>query len=462
MDLERLVGEAREREPQPMSPRERKFAGATALGFLAAAGGIAALLPPDRSTDPLVAVALVLLLAIARRVQFEVGPAFATAEQLVFVPMLFLTPLSVVPLLVVIAYGLSRIPDFLRKQIHPDRWIHTLGDASHALGPVLVIGLLAPGPPRLEDAAVYGLAFAAQVLCNFVPFAIGDRALYGISPVDTARTYSWIYRIDALLSPIAYMTATAAMHVNITVAVIAVAPLVWLFRSFSIERKERYAAAIELNQAYRGTVMVLSDVVEAEDNYTADHCRSVVDFTTAVAEELGVDLKTRQELEIAALLHDVGKIAIPNEILNKPAKLTDDEFELMKTHTIEGQALLDRVGGRLAKVGEIVRSCHERWDGRGYPDGLQGEEIPVAARIVFCCDAYSAMTTDRPYRKAMSREAALEELHSNSGTQFEPRVVAALTKVVMRDTHETDTYADALRAMLVSKPLPASGLEVSA
>src|SRR5262245_64085910 len=110
------------------------------------------------------------------------------------------------------------------------------------------------------------------------------------------------------------------------------------------------------------------------------------------------------------MLHDVGKIAIPKEILNKPAALTDSEFEVMKTHTIEGQFMLDRVGGLLGRVGEIVRSCHERWDGAGYPDGLAGNEIHFASRIVFCCDAYNAMTTDRVYRASMSMEGALAEL----------------------------------------------------
>ncbi len=127
------------------------------------------------------------------------------------------------------------------------------------------------------------------------------------------------------------------------------------------------------------------------------------------------------------MLHDVGKISIPKEILNKPAALTGAEFEVIKTHTIEGQFMLDRVGGLLGRVGEIVRSCHERWDGRGYPDGLMGEEIPLAARIVFACDAYNAMTTDRPYRNAMSSEAAVAELVENAGTQFDPSVVDALT-----------------------------------
>jgi HD-GYP domain-containing protein (c-di-GMP phosphodiesterase class II) len=188
-----------------------------------------------------------------------------------------------------------------------------------------------------------------------------------------------------------------------------------------------------LHNAYRGTVMLLSDVVEAEDDYTAFHCRSVVELVAEVAEEMKIPRSDRQELEFAALLHDVGKIAIPKEILNKPSKLTDEEFELIKTHTIEGQQLLDRVGGLMGRVGKIVRSCHERWDGKGYPDGLSGESIPLAARIVFCCDAYNAMTTDRPYRQAMRREDALAEIRDNAGSQFDPTVAAVLERVVMND-----------------------------
>jgi HD-GYP domain-containing protein (c-di-GMP phosphodiesterase class II) len=231
-------------------------------------------------------------------------------------------------------------------------------------------------------------------------------------------------------------------------AVVAVAPLLWLLESFSRERKERYDAALELNRAYRGTVMLLSDVVEADDNYTADHCRGVVDLVNAVADELEIDDDARQELEFAALLHDVGKIVIPNEIINKPGALNDDEFELMKTHTIEGQVLLDRVGGLLGRVGEIVRSCHERWDGNGYPDGLAGYEIPLPARIVFACDAYSAMTTDRPYRAAMSKETALEELWANAGTQFDPRVVSALATVIRAGFRYDATPVQDVRRLL--------------
>jgi HD-GYP domain-containing protein (c-di-GMP phosphodiesterase class II) len=198
--------------------------------------------------------------------------------------------------------------------------------------------------------------------------------------------------------------------------------------------------------------MLLSDVVEFEDDYTAQHSRSVVELVNAVANELNVDPNDRQELEFAAMLHDVGKIAIPKEILNKPAALTASEFEVMKTHTIEGQFMLDRVGGLLGRVGEIVRSCHERWDGTGYPDGLRREEIPLASRVVFACDAYHAMTSDRVYREAMTSTAALAELESNSGTQFDPVVVSALSRVVQRGEPIVSS-ADEVRAVLASAPI---------
>jgi HD-GYP domain-containing protein (c-di-GMP phosphodiesterase class II) len=197
-------------------------------------------------------------------------------------------------------------------------------------------------------------------------------------------------------------------------------------------------------------------VLEFEDEYTAQHSRSVVDLVNAVADELGIAPHERQELEFAAMLHDVGKISIPKEILHKPAALTEREFEVIKHHTIEGQFMLDRVGGLLGRVGEIVRSCHERWDGGGYPDGLSGEQIPLPARVVFACDAYNAMTTDRPYRGAMSRDDALAELSANTGTQFDPRVVAALTRVVHQGAPLRSTTSDAVRAVLAAAPVPQS------
>jgi HD-GYP domain-containing protein (c-di-GMP phosphodiesterase class II) len=175
-----------------------------------------------------------------------------------------------------------------------------------------------------------------------------------------------------------------------------------------------------------------------------------------VADELEINPEARQELEFAAMLHDVGKISIPKEILHKPAALTEPEFEIIKHHTIEGQFMLDRVGGLLGRVGEVVRSCHERWDGKGYPDGLAGQRIPLSARIVFVCDAYNAMTTDRPYRKSMGSEAALKELIDNAGTQFDPRIVAALVRVVEQGTPLVTT-TDGVRSLLANRPATPEG-----
>ena len=272
------------------------------------------------------------------------------------------------------------------------------------------------------------------------------------------HNYVGVARFDAILAPVALaITITAAEQPWMLVTI---GPLVWLLEILSRDRRERYAAALELQRAYRGTVMLLTDVVEFDDAYTADHSRSVVDLVNAVADRMGFEGARRQELEFAALLHDVGKIAIPKEILNKPAALTTQEFELMKTHTIEGQFMLDRVGGLLARVGEIVRSCHERWDGGGYPDGLRGEQIPVEARIVFACDAYNAITTDRPYRAARSSAYALEELARGAGSQFDPEVVAVLTEVVA-EGEVVAPAADAVRALLAGNSVT-EGVHASA
>ena len=156
-------------------------------------------------------------------------------------------------------------------------------------------------------------------------------------------------------------------------------------------------------------------------------------LSIAVADAMGLDSADRRNVEFGALLHDVGKIAVPKEIINKPGPLTEDEWIVIKTHTIEGQRMLDRVGGLLSQVGRIVRSSHEKWDGTGYPDGLVGDQIPVGAAIVCCCDAFNAMTTDRSYRDAMQLDEAIEEIQANSGTQFSPAVVDALLRVLQED-----------------------------
>ena len=189
----------------------------------------------------------------------------------------------------------------------------------------------------------------------------------------------------------------------------------------------RLERTLALSTAYRGTALLLGDIVEADDHYTGLHSRDVVDLSLAVSEALGLDAEQLRTVEFGALLHDVGKIRVPKEIINKPGKR---EWEIIKTHTLEGQRMLERIGGFMREIGRIVRASHERWDGGGYPDGLSGQEIPIEARIVCACDAYSAMTTDRPYRPALSLPDALAELRRCSGTQFDPLVVEALERLL--------------------------------
>ena len=250
---------------------------------------------------------------------------------------------------------------------------------------------------------------------------------------------SWTYGVDAALSVIGLLVAED-LHAHPVVA-LAPLPLLAVLAMFARERHHRMEGMLELNNAYRGTALVLGDVVEADDGYTGEHCRMVVGLALAVAATLSLDAVQLRDVEFGALLHDVGKVAVPKEIIHKPGTLDDDEWEIVKTHTTEGQKMLNQVGGFMRQVGSIVRSHHERWDGDGYPDGLVGEQIPLAARIVTCCDSWNAMRTDRPYRRALSYETARTELIANAGTQFDPRIVEAFLTAITSPEDEAAAMA---------------------
>ena len=192
-------------------------------------------------------------------------------------------------------------------------------------------------------------------------------------------------------------------------------------------RSARLYASVE--QAYLDTAEALAAALEAKDSYTAQHSRSIADNAEAVGRALGMDPAELRMLRFGAAFHDIGKLAIPEAILNKPGRLTDEERARIEQHTVIGEQILAPIDF-LSAVRPLVRHGHERWDGAGYPDGLAGEEIPLGARIIFACDAYDAMTTNRPYRSALSVAAAKAELAANAGSQFDPTVVAALLDVL--------------------------------
>ncbi len=178
-------------------------------------------------------------------------------------------------------------------------------------------------------------------------------------------------------------------------------------------------------------IEVLTSAMELHHGDTTDHCDAVAHIAATVAHRLGCDKAECELVRQSALVHDLGKLAIPRPVLDKPGPLTDEEWELVRAHPADGAELLMRVDG-LAPLAAIVRASHERWDGRGYPDGLAGEEIPMAARIVAACDAFEAMTGERPYRVPRSYTEALDELRDCAGSQFDPNVVDALVAELSR------------------------------
>jgi putative nucleotidyltransferase with HDIG domain len=192
--------------------------------------------------------------------------------------------------------------------------------------------------------------------------------------------------------------------------------------------KQERARAQELRSSYTATVRALSNAVEARDAYTGKHAERVTAYGMEIARAVGVSVADTRELEFGFLLHDIGKLAIPDAILYKPGSLTEEERALMTQHPVVGAQIVEGIEF-LAPSVRVVRSHHERWDGGGYPDGLVGEEIPLAARVFSVADVLDALTTDRPYRPALPLSVAREMIVAGSGTQFDPRVVEAFKSI---------------------------------
>ena len=187
----------------------------------------------------------------------------------------------------------------------------------------------------------------------------------------------------------------------------------------ALERARSYES---LEETFVSTVEALANALEANDEYTSSHTRWITDMALRVGQAMGFEAVELKRLELGALFHDIGKIGIPTSILLKPGPLSPEERTIIEMHPELGERILEPIE-RLAEVRTIVRSCHERWDGAGYPDKKAGEEIPIEARIILVCDAFHAMTTDRPYRKRLSCEEACRRLRESAGTQFDPSVV---------------------------------------
>ena len=191
----------------------------------------------------------------------------------------------------------------------------------------------------------------------------------------------------------------------------------------------------QLEQSSLDAIETLNATVEAKDPYTAGHSARVRRIAVAIGVELGLDSGRLTTLGHAALFHDIGKLAVPDAVLTKPARLDPDEYELIKKHSAQGAEIVGKLG-RLRDAVPLILHHHERWDGRGYPDGIAGDEIPVEAAVIGLADAWDAMTTDRPYHRALTLEEAHREIRAGRGTQFSPEVVDAFLAVARRNPGE--------------------------
>jgi hypothetical protein len=319
---ERLLASAPVRWLARVDAREQLAHSLIAIVFVLAA---AALIVVHGGDTPAIGPAIVLTLAFAlfSRIEFHASSGYTDPTQLVFVPMLFLLPPAWVPALVAIGLTLGLVHKMATGRMHVSRLVTGPGNAWYALGPALVFVLADVGAPSLGDWPIYLLAFAAQVSVDFVTGAVGETLSIGVKPDLQLRVMLPIWRIDLLLSAIGLMAAVASREE--TYAFLLVLPLAALLVSFAHEHRARIDQAIELSSTYRNTAMLLGDVVGHDDAYTGAHSRSVVTIAVGIARELGLDDDDLRLVEFGALLHDVGKIVVPKDIINKPGPLDESE-----------------------------------------------------------------------------------------------------------------------------------------
>ncbi|MDX6676353.1 MAG: hypothetical protein QOE31_405 [Solirubrobacteraceae bacterium] len=439
----RLVEAARARLSSRMERRELIAHAIVGLPFVIVAVLLVAF-GLDRPVSALDVLLFVLALAVMGQLDFETGAGFMNPAQLIFVPMLFVLPPAIVPLVVAGALALDRLPEVLTGRLHPQRLLGALCDAWFAVGPAVVFLLFHVGQPDWGKWPIYLLALAAQFAGDLLASTARMWLSHGVAPKLQLNTLHEIWLVDTLLAPVGLLAAFSSVRLD--QAYLFVLPLAMLLAVFARERRGRIGNQIELSATYRGTALLLGDVISSDDELTGRHSQGVVVLALAIADELRLDEEQRRLVEFAAMLHDIGKMETPREILHKPGPLSEEEWEEMRAHTIAGQAMLDRVGGTLHDVGLVVRSSRERYAGDGYPDALAGLQIPLAARVVAVAAAYSAMTARRPYRPALSPQQAIDELRANGGTQFDPEIVAAACVVLDRGLPDlNDVVADALR-----------------
>ncbi len=371
-----LIEDARARATERLAARDSRATLLGALAFVAVAVPFALLYPSDRVVSPGVLVLLVVAYALAARVEFEVGSGFAVPTQIVFVPMLFLLPVGLVPLCVAVGFLLCSGLDLVRRRVHGERALLEVFSAWHALGPAFVLALAGEPAPTWSVLPLMGVVLLAQFVFDFASSAVRARLAFDVSVRAQLRLTAPVYFVDAALAPAGLPLRRRRLRRAVRDPARRPAPR----RSSPSSRASGTAGSTTRSSSATPTAGPPSSWATSSRRTTPTRAPTAATSSSSSSPcrlELGLDARSQQDAELTALLHDVGKIRIPAEIINKPGKLTDEEWRIMKTHTIEGERMLAKIGGLLGRVGHLVRSCHERWDGKGYPDELDSRGHPA-------------------------------------------------------------------------------------
>jgi putative nucleotidyltransferase with HDIG domain len=284
------------------------------------------------------------------------------------------------------------------------------------------------GVTKPDDA----LGIVAQIALAGTSFTMVNASL--AVAATSVRTGMPLRKVWALTLPSAGLGLLAQVPLGWLMAMIAVRVDTWATLLFAVPlllARYTFNRYVELRDLFIGTVSALSQAIDAKDGYTRGHADRVSRIAGAVAREIGLSESDIEKIELAGMLHDIGKIGVEDRILLKPVRLDDEEQVAMQRHPIYGASILEP-SKQLRPLVPIVLHHHEHFDGSGYPEGLIGEEIPIGSRILLVADAYEAMTSDRIYRKAIGHERALQQLHRFKGIQFDPRVVRAFERVLQK------------------------------
>ena len=363
-----------------------------------------------------------------------------------YTAMVFLLPFplpAVTAAVVVVAADIHARRPIRSAIFNASNFVLTLGLSSliwHTLGGGTPIAD-APFTPRIFGAIllVLGIFYGVNVfLTNVIIAIVGRRSIKYIwltNDLDLVLPYICL-EVVGLLGALVYLTAPVVLPLLIV-------PAVTTYLAFEMIHR--------LQRQTREAMVAMADAIDQRDPYTADHSRRVAELAVQIAEAHGMNERDVERVRLASRMHDIGKIGIGNDVLHKSGKLTDDEWEIMRSHPVIGEQLL-KPYRQFRHETTLVRSHHERWDGRGYPDGLRGTSIPLGARIIAVADSFDAMTTSRPYRAALSREHAVNEIRNGALAQYDPQVVASFLHVMDRASRVHVIGADKLAAVDTFEP----------